>query len=349
MFTPGFLELSRDNRADETSPSTAEGVFGTNPDTQPGTKEYNEFKTIYRSYFPTLARCAAVHREHVRRGDPHRARDPAGRHGDRPRGDSRCAPQGRDRPGQAVHAGAGRRRAARAPAGQDIDYKGASGNVDFEANGNVKSGFIVWEAFRDPKTKKVDYRTVARSRPKSSWTKSSERAMMRPMKLARGAAAAVFALSIVACTAASKRTVDRHLHASRSRRRRRPWRRTTVQLLVFEVPKATDERNDFCLTLIQGAKASGPAEADPREHPREHLRDARRAKADHHPLRREGRARGREAQDERLSHRLHDRDVRRRRRAARHRSSRSSTSASPCPTPRARPSATSAHQKCPAL
>ena len=45
--------------------------------------------------------------------------------------------------------------------GQDIDYKGASGNVDFEANGNVKSGFIVWEAFRDPMTKKVDYRTVA--------------------------------------------------------------------------------------------------------------------------------------------------------------------------------------------
>ncbi len=45
--------------------------------------------------------------------------------------------------------------------GQDIDYKGASGNVDIEPNGNVKSGFIVWEAFRNPMTKKVEYRTVA--------------------------------------------------------------------------------------------------------------------------------------------------------------------------------------------
>ena len=43
----------------------------------------------------------------------------------------------------------------------DIDYTGASGAVDVETNGNVKSGFIVWEAYRLP-TKTVDFKTVGR-------------------------------------------------------------------------------------------------------------------------------------------------------------------------------------------
>jgi branched-chain amino acid transport system substrate-binding protein len=161
VFTPGFLELSRDNRADETSPSTAEGVFGTNPDTQPGTKEYSEFKTIYRSYFPTLPDAppftantydaailialaiqqAGTVTDHVAIRDALRK--------------VATGPGKPFTPAQVGDALLAIRQ------GQDIDYKGASGNVDFEANGNVKSGFIVWEAFRDPKTKKVDYRTVA--------------------------------------------------------------------------------------------------------------------------------------------------------------------------------------------
>ncbi|MDB4934220.1 MAG: hypothetical protein JWP87_1192 [Labilithrix sp.] len=32
----------------------------------------------------------------------------------------------------------------------------------------------------------------------------------------------------------------------------------TVQLLVFDVPASTTERNDFCLTLIQGRKRQDP-------------------------------------------------------------------------------------------
>ena len=46
--------------------------------------------------------------------------------------------------------------------GNDIDYKGASGPCDFAPNGNVSAGFIIWEAFRDPASKRVDYRTVER-------------------------------------------------------------------------------------------------------------------------------------------------------------------------------------------
>ena len=45
--------------------------------------------------------------------------------------------------------------------GGDIDYKGASGNVNFEDNGNVTSGFIIWQSLRDS-SNKVVYRTIAR-------------------------------------------------------------------------------------------------------------------------------------------------------------------------------------------
>jgi ABC-type branched-subunit amino acid transport system substrate-binding protein len=161
VFTDGFLQLSRLNQSDETSPSTAEGVFGTNPDTNPGTKEYNEFRTIFRSYFPAQADAPAFGAntydaailvalaiqqagsvtDHVAIRDALR---------------KVATPPGKPfTPAQVGDALLAIRR------GEDVDYKGASGNVDFEANGNVKSGFIVWEAFRDPQTKKVSYRTVA--------------------------------------------------------------------------------------------------------------------------------------------------------------------------------------------
>lgn len=161
VFTPGFLEISRDNRADETSPSTAVGVYGTNPDTQPGTKEYNEFKTIYRSYFPTLpdappftantydaAILIALAIQQAGTITDHVAIREALR-------DIATPPGKPFTPAQVGDALLAIRQ------GQPIDYKGASGNVDLEQNGNVKSGFIVWEAFRDPTSKKVDYRTVA--------------------------------------------------------------------------------------------------------------------------------------------------------------------------------------------
>jgi neutral amino acid transport system substrate-binding protein len=159
VFTPGFLQLSRENRADDTSPSTAEGVFGTNPDTQPGTKEYNEFKAIYRSYFPALpdappftantydaAILIALAIQQAGSITDHVAIREA-----LIKVSSEGKPFTPAQVGEALLA---------LRDGQDINYKGASGNVDLEPNGNVKAGFIVWEAFRNPTTKKVDYRTV---------------------------------------------------------------------------------------------------------------------------------------------------------------------------------------------
>lgn len=165
VFTPGFLELTRENPSDDTSKSAAEkGVFGTNPDTQPVSPEYQQFRTIYSSYFPLRAgvdappftantfdaavliafaiQKAGTVTDHVAIRDALRqVATPTGR------------PVTPSQVGEAL---------IELRNGGDVDYKGASGPCDFAPDGNVNAGFIVWEAFRDPASKRVDYRTVDR-------------------------------------------------------------------------------------------------------------------------------------------------------------------------------------------
>lgn len=163
FYTEGFLKRSRENAADPTSPSVAEGVYGTNPDTQPGTPEYNQFKTIYSSYFPVAegkdapaftantydaAILVALAIQQAGSVDDRVAIRDALVAIANPPGKS----FGPSQLGEALQA---------IQQKQDIDYKGASGAIDLEANGNVKAGFIVWEAYRTP-DKTVDYRTVGR-------------------------------------------------------------------------------------------------------------------------------------------------------------------------------------------
>jgi hypothetical protein len=80
----------------------------------------------------------------------------------------------------------------------------------------------------------------------------------RLMRLLRGTAAALSsALVVVACTApagdpsSGSYTVSFPSTAA-------AVATDTVQLLVFEVPSAPAQRNDFCLTLIQGRKRQDP-------------------------------------------------------------------------------------------
>jgi hypothetical protein len=80
------------------------------------------------------------------------------------------------------------------------------------------------------------------------------------MNLVRGAAAAVFALSLVgsvACTAPSTGPSPGTYSVSFPSTAA-AVATDTVQLLVFEVPKSGEDRNDFCLTLIQGRKRQDP-------------------------------------------------------------------------------------------
>lgn len=162
VYTDGFLVGGRENESDPTSPNVAEGVYGTNPDTQPGTKEYNEFRTIFSSYFPLGTKDAPAFTANTFDAAAlialaiQRAGSVTDRNAIRQALVEVATPPGRPyTPGQLGEA------LLAAKQGDDLDYKGASGAVDLEANGNVKSGFIVWEAYRTPE-KKVDYRTVGR-------------------------------------------------------------------------------------------------------------------------------------------------------------------------------------------
>lgn len=164
VFTQGFLALSRTDPSDETSPSSAEGVYGTNPDTQPGTAEYHAFRTIYSSHFslksaedaPAYAAntfdaavLVAFAIQKAGRLDDRVAIRDALREVSKPGG----------RPIRPSEIGEG---LLDLREGRDIDYKGASGDVDLQDNGNVTSGFIVWRAVREATTNKVVYETVAR-------------------------------------------------------------------------------------------------------------------------------------------------------------------------------------------
>ncbi len=168
VFTSAFLSGGRQNPADPTSPNIAEGVFGTAPDTQPGTKEYNEFRTVYASYAPlgkkpdntpndAPAFAANTFDAAVLLALAiQRAGTTVDRNAIREALVEVATPPGRPyTPAQVGDALLAVRR------GDDIDYRGASGTVDFEPSGNVKSGFIVWEAYRDA-TQTLDYRTVGR-------------------------------------------------------------------------------------------------------------------------------------------------------------------------------------------
>jgi ABC-type branched-subunit amino acid transport system substrate-binding protein len=162
VYTAGFLARGRENEADPTSPNVAEGVYGTNPDTQPGTKEYNEFRTIFSSYYPLGAKDAPAFTANAFDAAAllglaiQRAGTVTDRFLIRQALVEVATPPGRPyTPAQLGDAFLAVQR------GDDVDYKGASGAVDLEPNGNVKSGFIVWEAYRTPE-KRVDYRTVGR-------------------------------------------------------------------------------------------------------------------------------------------------------------------------------------------
>lgn len=168
VFTQGFLDSSRDDPSNETSRSSAEGVYGTNPDTQPGTSEYNAFRTIHSSYFPLRVVDGKVEDAPAFAANTfdaailiafaiQKAKSATDRIAIRDALREVSAPPGRPISPAEITEGLVELRE-----GRDIDYKGASGNVDFQANGNVSSGFIVWKAVRDPSSNKVVYETVTR-------------------------------------------------------------------------------------------------------------------------------------------------------------------------------------------
>jgi branched-chain amino acid transport system substrate-binding protein len=164
VFTQGFLEKSLSDPSNVNSPSAAEGVYGTNPDTQPLSTEYTAYRAIYSSYFPlpegedapafsanTFDAAILIAFAIQKAGsatDRIALRDALR--------DVSSAPGRTITPAEIGTGLAELRR------GGDINYKGASGNVEFAPNGNVTGGFIVWQAVRQQPANVVGYKTVAR-------------------------------------------------------------------------------------------------------------------------------------------------------------------------------------------
>jgi len=164
IFTQGFIDTALTDPTDPSKGAVTTTVFGTNPDTNPLTSDYNAFKTVFSSYFPIAAGAdapafasnaydaailAALAIE--------RAGSATNRIAIRNALKEVSAPPGR--PVGPADVGVA---LTTIRGGNDVDYKGASGSVDLQANGNVLGGFIVWEVVNDPALKKVVYRTVAR-------------------------------------------------------------------------------------------------------------------------------------------------------------------------------------------
>jgi ABC-type branched-subunit amino acid transport system substrate-binding protein len=160
VYTSGFLTNGRANKADPASPTVAEGVYGTNADTNPPTGEFTDFKNLYGAYFPfapgvdpdaytanmydaaILAVLAILQAGTLTDGV--KIRDALYQVS---KGGTAYGPA---QIGDAIQA---------IRAGQDIDYKGASGNVDLDDNGNTISDYIVWKVvngkFTDPPVDRI--------------------------------------------------------------------------------------------------------------------------------------------------------------------------------------------------
>lgn len=145
LQSDAFLSSTRTNPADPKSPTAAEGMFVLNFDTNPATPEYGDFKNLYTAAYP-LAAGTDVSPYVANTYDAliliALAIEQAGGTSDKlklrdalfavSKGGTSYGPA---QVGEAL---------ADIRAGKDIDYKGASGDVDFDDFGDVLQDFVVY-------------------------------------------------------------------------------------------------------------------------------------------------------------------------------------------------------------
>jgi len=146
LFTNEFIVNGRTDKANAASPSVVEGVYGTNPDDSPPTSQYGDFRNLYLAHFNEAQAAADLAGQAANfydaailvalaieqagtTADPVAIRDAlfqvskGGRsYGPAQLGDALAAIRNK----------------------QDVDYTGASGDCDFDDNGDVVTGYIVW-------------------------------------------------------------------------------------------------------------------------------------------------------------------------------------------------------------
>jgi ABC-type branched-subunit amino acid transport system substrate-binding protein len=148
VYTPDFITNGRINKAEATSPTIAEGVYGTNPDPAPESTQFGDFRNLYlaqfgfqsgetelgsnvANYYDAAILAALAVQRAGNTTDTVKIRDSlleVSRPGGKAFGPAQV--------GEALQA---------LRNGQDIDYTGAGGPVDLDANGDVISDYIVWK------------------------------------------------------------------------------------------------------------------------------------------------------------------------------------------------------------
>jgi len=155
-WNPNFFIIATDGSYTESlitngrpgpgQPTVAEGIYGTNPDTNPLTREYSDFKTLYTSQFPLPAGQDDIDAYASNQYDAALlvalAIQKAGGTTDKValRDALYAVSKGGKAHGPADFVGA----IADIQNGVDIDYNGASGPVDLQDDGNVQAGYIIW-------------------------------------------------------------------------------------------------------------------------------------------------------------------------------------------------------------
>jgi neutral amino acid transport system substrate-binding protein len=146
LYTTTFVNNARTNPSDPRSPSATEGIYGVLIDPAPETKEYNDFKRMYLAQFPLAQGQTAIPRNTANTFDAAillaLAIEAAGGIEDRIKIRDKLFEVSRD--GRAFGPGELPEAIEALSRGVDIDYNGASGNVDFDEFGNVSEDFIIW-------------------------------------------------------------------------------------------------------------------------------------------------------------------------------------------------------------
>lgn len=145
-FSKTFVVEGRADPADPASPTSAEGVFGVYVDPTPDTREYADFQNMYTSMFDIDTSDPVNLRSTANQYDATiliaLAIQQAGGYDDRVK--LRDALYAISQGGRAYGPAEVGEAIAAIKRGDDVDYSGASGAVDFAPDGTVQEDFIVW-------------------------------------------------------------------------------------------------------------------------------------------------------------------------------------------------------------
>jgi ABC-type branched-subunit amino acid transport system substrate-binding protein len=147
LYTATFINNARNDPSNPASPTATEGMYGVLVDPAPETPEYAAFKRMYLEQFPLPAGQTAIPRNTANTYDAAillaLAIEAAGGVNDRDKirdklfdiskGGEAFGPSQLAEAIDAIHRGV------------DVDYKGASGFVDFDDFGEVSEDFIIWK------------------------------------------------------------------------------------------------------------------------------------------------------------------------------------------------------------